>query len=105
MEVYVIENHDGEGKFPTFPKGSKVENIIPCKQYTYWSSGVIDGYETYIPNTYIENNCLNCDYNPTELVVKAKDCVELIKVVFDWGYVKSKHGEYGWLPFGILYMK
>ncbi|MDQ0362345.1 SH3 domain-containing protein [Breznakia pachnodae] len=103
MKATVYKKHDGEGQFPLFSKGAKVENVKSCQQYEFWSSCTIDGYDTYISNTYISDGILNRDYNPTELVLNKGDVVTILEVAFDWAYAEDEQGTKGWVPFGILY--
>ena len=35
MKLLVTDNHDGEGIFPLFASGSKVEDIVPTKRYSH----------------------------------------------------------------------
>ncbi len=87
MKVVLVENHSGEGVFPTFSKLSKVEIIEECSFYLNWLKCRIDGLETYIPKNYINSsNELMYDYNPTELVCEEQDEVEVIKIVCGWIY-------------------
>lgn len=105
MQTIVYKNHDGEGSFPLFPKGTKVENILPCPPYEFWSSCTIDGYSTYIANSFISKGLLNRDYNPTELIASKGETVTILEIAFDWAYVQNDQGEKGWLPFRILISK
>ena len=105
MKVIVYKRHEGEGEFPMFTKGTMVKNIKPCNQYEFWSSCTIDGYDTYVANTYLSDSVLNCDYNPSELVVDEGEVITILEVVFDWAYAQNEQGIKGWVPFGILYSK
>lgn len=101
MKLYVSQNHRGEGKFPTFPKGTRVVNLSPCSNYPNWFSCEIVGMKTYVSADFLEGNVLNRDYNPTELMVQVGDSVELLEVHFQWALVRFRE-EIGWLPFSIL---
>ena len=98
MKLKVMEKHDGEGAFPLFTKGTVVSDLIDCEESSHWYSCVINGHETYIPETYVVDKILVKDYNPTELVVEKGQVVILIEVVFEWLYVKDENGKSGWLP-------
>lgn len=98
MKLLVIESHLGEGIFPCFKEGTIVDNLADCLNTPHWCSGTINGYATYIPETYLDNGCLNRDYNPTELVVEEGQTVTLLKVVFEWLYVIDSNNNEGWLP-------
>ncbi len=97
MIIKVVENHDGEGTFPTFETESEVIIIEDCQFYLNWQKCIIDEYETYIPKNYVTNNKLNCDYNPTELICKIGDEVIIDKIVFGWIYGKCDN-QVGWIP-------
>ncbi len=101
MKLYVYQDHKGEGEFPTFRKGTRVDNLSSCSNYPQWFSCDIEGWQTYVPIHFLDRQMLNCDYNPTELAVKEGDVVELLSVHFQWALVIYR-GEVGWLPFEIL---
>lgn len=98
MKLLLIDSHDGEGAFPVFPKGSIVENAQPSEECAHWMPCMIDGKETFLPDIYLTDNRLNVDYDPTELVLEKGEVVELLKVVCEWLYVRTKDGVSGWLP-------
>jgi len=98
MHLLVVEKHDGEGVFPLFPKGATVNNVNTCAESSHWLSCVIHGHETYIPDIYVVDGLLTQDYNPTELIVEKEQKVTLIRIVFEWLYVKDENGREGWLP-------
>ncbi|MBP2098539.1 SH3 domain-containing protein [Enterococcus rivorum] len=102
MQLKVVENHDGEGIFPTFKKGTLVQEPTPCSHYAHWVSVTIDGHSTYISEDYIDGELLNCDYNPTELITKKGEKVQLLLAVYEWALVKNELGAVGWLPFAKL---
>lgn len=94
----MVEQHDGEGVFPLFKKGTRLENLQPCENYKHWWACSINGTETYLPDVYINEGILNKDYNPTELVIAKDETVVLLEVLFEWLYVKNKKEECGWVP-------
>ena len=101
MNLLTMENHDGEGAFPLFKKGTAVNDLKEDNEYPiypHWFSCVINGHETYIPEIYVADGVLTQDYNPTELIVKKGQKLTLISVVFSWLYVKDENGKEGWLP-------
>ena len=101
MNLLVIEKHEGAGVFPLFKKGTSVSNLKQDNEYPvypHWLSCVIDGYDTYIPETYAVNGILSQDYNPTELIAEKGQRLALIKIVFSWLYVKDENGKEGWIP-------
>lgn len=101
MILRVMTDHEGEGIFPTFLKGTAVQQMDPCNAFRFWSSCEIEGYKTYIANDYVSEGVLNRDYNPTELIVCMGDEVQLKEVAYDWAFVSMQDKE-GWLPFSIL---
>lgn len=97
MIVSVIDNHDGEGNFPTFKIGSEVTVIEDCQFYLNWQKCIIENLVTYVPKSYITNGKLNCEYNPTELICKVGDTVTIDKIVYGWIYGKC-NDQVGWIP-------
>ena len=102
MKLTVVENHDGEGIFPTFKDGMNVSNITLCKNFRHWVSGEIQGYSTYFPVDFVNENKLICDYNPTELSLLQDERVKLVQVAYEWALVEDGKGRIGWIPFEKL---
>ena len=101
MKLRVMERHIGAGIFPCFAKGTPVSDLKEDSEYPvypHWLSCVIEGHETYIPETYVTDGVLAVDYNPTEIVVDKGQELTLVVVVFSWLYVKDENGNEGWLP-------
>jgi len=98
MKLRVVDKHDGEGHFPLFAKGANVDELVACEQTAHWFVCVIEGYKTYIPDTYVTDGVLVRDYNPTELVLEAGQIVTLMEVAFEWLYVEDQSGKRGWFP-------
>lgn len=98
MQLRIVESHNGEGCFPLFAKGTKVENLNKTERYNHWMSCTINGMVTYVPDTYLRDNILITDYNPTELIVKENEKVKLLGLVFEWLLVKNKDNVCGWIP-------
>ena len=99
MKVKVLQEHRGEGQFPTFPKGTKV--ILTGEEDTHflhWYPCEIDGYQTYIPDSFINDSVLNRDYNPTELVQNAGDILTVNEIVNAWLYASNENEQTGWIP-------
>ncbi|MCL2522581.1 MAG: SH3 domain-containing protein [Erysipelotrichales bacterium] len=97
MRLIVKDKHKGEGLFPLFKKGTKVNNIETCESL-HWFSCEIEGHKTYIPDIYLTENLLNQDYDPTELILEKNQVITLIEVVYEWLYVQNEEGKKGWLP-------
>ena len=98
MKVVVIDNHDGEGQFPTFVEGEIIRNLLPCEESTHWLSCAINGYETYVPDIFVNNSTLIRGYNPTELVANKGEILEIEEIAYEWLYGKNEKGVYGWIP-------
>ena len=98
MKVIVIDKHDGEGSFPAFSAGETVHDLQPCGEYAHWMSCVINGFDTFIPDTFVENAVLTREYNPTELIADKDEILEIEEIVFEWLYGKNDRGIYGWIP-------
>ena len=101
MKLLVLEAHERwEGSvFPLFLKGKPVSELKPGEdnEYPHWFPCVIDGHETFVPDVYVADGVLACDYNPTEITVEKGQTVELIRIVFEWLYVRDSFGNEGWL--------
>ena len=98
MKLLVTDNHDGEGSFPLFKKGTAVNDFKPVNEESHWYSCSIEGHSTYIPDTYVVDGVLALDYDPTEMIARKGDTVRLVAVVFEWLYVEDESGKQGWLP-------
>ena len=100
MKVKVIADHLGEGKFPTFPKGTEVKKIDKeiCSHFLNWWGCEINGYATYIPKHYVSDGKLTRDYNPTELVQKAGDILEVKEIAYAWFIATNEEEITGWIP-------
>ena len=102
MELLVTENHERyEGQaFPLFAKGTPVSELVEGAddEYSHWFPCVINGHETFVPDVFVVDGVLTCDYNPTEIEVEKGKAVTLVDLVFEWLYVRDENGNEGWLP-------
>ncbi len=98
MQATVIQNHPGEGVFPTFPKGTAVALKDACTHYLHWYACEIAGCKTYVPEAFVSDGVLVRDYNPTELVQNAGDRIEVLEIVNAWLLAANENGETGWIP-------
>jgi len=98
MRVKVIAPHPGEGKFPTFAKGTSVTMGDECTHFLHWYPCEIEKHETYVPELFLCDGRLNRDYNPTELVAEVDDVLEVQKIVYAWLIATNKSGVTGWIP-------
>ena len=99
MRVKVIEQHTGEGQFPTFPNGAKVTLTgEECNHFRHWFPCEIEGHQTYIPESFISDGVLVRDYDPTELVQNVGDILEIKEIVNAWLVAANENGQTGWIP-------
>jgi len=102
MKVKVIKEHLGEGNFPTFEKGTKVTMKGYCAHYLHWCACDIEGHQTYVPNIFVCDGRLTREYNPTELIQKAGDIVEVTEIVYAWLFATNEKGITGWIPSEVV---
>ena len=103
MRVKVIKKHLGEGQFPTFKRGIGV--VLAKEEDTHflnWYACNIEGYETYVPISFVCDGELNRDYNPTELVQEVGDVLDVKEIVFAWLIATNAQGVTGWIPAEIV---
>ena len=98
MKVKVIAQHSGEGAFPTFAKGTAVTLGEECTHFLHWYPCAIDEHETYVPESFVREGKLIRDYNPTELVAKVGDVLEVQEIVYAWLVATNENGITGWIP-------
>ena len=99
MKVKVIKDHPGEEKFPTFKKGTDVIMAqAEDTDFLGWYACSIEGHQTYIPGIFVQNGKLTRDYDPTELVQKAGDIIEVHEIVYAWLFAANEKGITGWIP-------
>ena len=98
MTVKVIKDHDGEGVFPLFKAGANVTLGEACTHYVGWHACAIDGHKTYIPKNYVIDGKLTKDYNPTELIQKTGDILQVKEIVHAWLICSNDKMETGWMP-------
>ena len=99
MQVRVIQEHTGDGQFPTFPIGAKV--VLTGDEDTHflhWFPCEIEGHQTYVPESFIADGVLIREYNPTELIQSAGDLIEVKEIVNAWILGINQIGQTGWIP-------
>jgi len=97
--VKVVQNHSGEGIFPTFSKGTPVKITgEECREFAHWFPCEIEGHKTYIPESFLLDGALSKDYNPTELVQRAGDVLVVNEIVNAWLMATNEKGQTGWIP-------
>jgi len=102
MKVKVIALHSGEGAFPTFAKGAAVTMGEEDTHFLHWYPCEINGHQTYVPDTFINDGVLTRDYNPTELVQNAGDILMVKEIVNAWLYATNDNGQTGWIPAEVV---
>jgi hypothetical protein len=98
MKVKVIAKHLGEGKFPTFERGTEVVLKKECAHYLHWHACEINGYQTYVPEDFVCRGMLRTEYNPTELIQDEGDILDVQEIVYGWLLATNENGETGWIP-------
>jgi len=105
MKVKLTRNHPSEWHhiiFPTFAKGTPVKMVKDKEEgddyFKDWLKVKIDGYETFVPISFVADGKLTREYNPTELVQKQGDIVEVIEIVNAWLLCKNEKEQIGWIP-------
>lgn len=102
VKVRVIKKHPGEGKFPTFPKGTEVKLQEACTHFLHWHACEIDGQQTYVPELFVSEGSLIRDYNPTELVQEVGDILEVQEIAYAWLIATNQQGITGWIPAEVV---
>ena len=99
MKVKLIVQHDGEGQFPTFLKGTPVTLTGgEDEHFLHWFPCEIDGHKTYIPESFMQGSVLMRDYNPTELVQNKGDVLEVVEIINSWLVATNDKGQLGFVP-------
>jgi len=102
MKVRVIQNHLGEGQFPTFKEGTPVTITKECTHYINWCACEIGEYKTYVPKSFVSDGKLTRDYNPTELICEESDVLEVQEIVYAWLIAVNESGITGWIPAEVV---
>jgi hypothetical protein len=101
MKVKVVARHTGGGTFPAFAKGTMVTMVTMSAEDTHflhWYPCEIEGYETYVPESFVRSGKLIRDYNPTELVAEVGNVLEVREIVYAWLIATNENGVTGWIP-------
>ena len=99
FKVKVIQDHAGEGQFPTFAKGTPVKVLgDECVEFAHWFPCEIEGHQTYVAESFLVDGVLSREYNPTELVQEIGDVLTINEVVFAWLVATNESGQTGWIP-------
>ena len=101
MKVKVVRSSRWEhpGEFPTFEKGTPVTLAKEeDTDFLGWYACDIAGYKPYVPKAFVRDGKLIRDYNPTELIQKAGDILEVQEIVYAWLLATNDKGVSGWIP-------
>ena len=99
VQVKVLQEHHGEGAFPTFPQGAAVTLTgAEDTHFLHWYPCEIDGHQTFVPGSFVRGGVLTRDYNPTELEQKEGDKLTVHEIVNAWLLATSETGQTGWIP-------
>jgi len=102
MKVKVVKNHPSDWnivKFPTFPKGTTVTLTGgEDTDFKQWYPAVIEGHETFVPQSFVCDGKLARDYNPTEITAKVGEILELREIVNAWLIVTNNENITSWIP-------
>jgi len=107
MKAKLVKDHPTKWEciqYPTFPKGSIVCKMAENEDehFLNWYACTIEGRTTFVPLTFVEDEKLNRDYNPTELVAKSGDIVTVVEIVNAWLLVTNEKGKTGWIPAEVV---
>lgn len=102
MQLFLTEDHDGEGMFPDWPAGTAIAALAPCANHPGWWQGEVSDRVAYFPQSLLHDGRLAAAYNPTELVLGKGSRVRLLALVQGWAFVDWQ-GRQGWLPASKLH--
>jgi len=101
MKVQMSRTYSWEhpGEFPTFEKGTLVSLAKEeDEDFLGWYACEIEGHESYVPIAFVRDGKLTRDYNPTELIQKVGDILEVKEIVNAWLFATNDSGVTGWIP-------
>ena len=103
MKVRVMQDYPSkwefQGQFPTFEKGMPVTLAErEDEDFAGWYACDILGHKPFIPKIFVCDGKLTRDYNPTELIQKAGDILEVHEIVYSWILATNDKGVTGWIP-------
>ena len=67
-----------------------------------WHACKIDGHETFVPITFVQDGKLTRDYNPTELSATKGDIITIKEIVNAWLLATDSTGVTGWVPAEVV---
>ena len=106
MRVRVIKKHPCQWEFQQFPSFEKGAAVRITQEeetgFLGWYACVINGHETYVPESFVCDGVLVREYNPTELVQEAGDLLEVLEIVNAWLIAKNENGTVGWIPAEVV---
>ena len=107
MRVKVMRDYPDKwphpGSFPAFEKGTPITiTKEETDSFLGWHACEIAGHETYAPMVYVCDGRLARDYNPTELIQKAGDMLEVQEIAHAWLLATNKEGQTGWITADVV---
>ena len=102
MKVKVVQDFPNkwefQGVFPTFAKGTPVALARQeDDDFPGWYACEIEGHRPFVPILFVRDGKLCRDYNPTELIQKAGDVLEVREIVQGWLVAQNAQGAIGWI--------
>jgi len=102
MKVKVVQDYPNKwphpGCFPTFEAGTLVAmESEETEHFIGWHSCEIEGHKAYVPRVFVCDGKLTRDYNPTELIQKAGDILEVQEIAHAWLLATNEEGQVGWI--------
>ena len=99
IQVTRLSRWEHPGYFPVFAKGMPVTLAAEeDAEFLGWHACEADGHEFYAPKGFVCDGKLTRDYNPTELIQKVGDVLELKEIVGAWLMATNEDGITGWIP-------
>lgn len=98
VRVISLSKWEFPGEFPTFKEGTPV--VLTGGEdddFAGWYPCEIEGLSTFVPQTFLRDGKLTRDYNPTELIVREGDELEVLEIVNAWLIAKNSKGIIGWI--------
>jgi len=107
MKVKVMQDYPNkwefQGRFPAFEKGT---SITIAKEedadYSGWYACEITGHKFYVPKDFVCDGKLTRDINPTELIQKVGDILEVQEIVYAWLLATNDRGVTGWITAEVV---
>ena len=107
MKVKVVQDYPNkwefQGEFPNFAKGTPVSLAKDeDEDFPGWYAADILGHQPYVPIGFVSDGKLNRDYNPTELIQKVGDVLDVHEIVNAWVLATNSDGVTGWITAEVV---